>query len=35
MFKIDGEEYIVSEDGKLDVPYGADICNIEWPKARD
>lgn len=35
VFKIDGEEYIVSEDGKLDVPYGADIWNIEWPKARD
>ena len=35
VFKIDGAEYIVSEDRKLDVPYGADIWNIEWPKARD
>ena len=32
VFKIDGEEYTVSADRKLDVPYGADIWNIEWPK---
>ena len=33
VFKIDGEEYTVSKDRKLDVPYGADIWNIEYPKA--
>lgn len=34
VFKIDGEEYAVSEDRRLDVPYGADIWNIEWPKVK-
>lgn len=32
VFKIDGEEYTVSADRKLDVPYGADIWNIVWPQ---
>ena len=32
VFKIDGEEYTVTADRKLDVPYGADIWNIEWPQ---
>lgn len=32
VFKIDGDEYTVTADRKLDVPYGADIWNIEWPQ---
>ncbi len=32
VFKIDGEEYTVNADRKLDVPYGVDIWNIEWPQ---
>ncbi len=31
VFKIGSEEYIVNEDGKLDVPYGADIWDIQYP----
>ena len=35
IFRIDGEEYAVTEDRKLDVPYGADIWNVEWPKVKN
>lgn len=31
VFKIGGEEYILSSDKKLDIPYGADIYDIEYP----
>ena len=33
VFRIDGEEYTVTDDKKLDIPYGAGIWNIEWPNA--
>ena len=31
VFKIGGKEYVLSEDRKLDIPYGADIYDIEYP----
>ncbi|MBD5545324.1 MAG: hypothetical protein HDR01_14085, partial [Lachnospiraceae bacterium] len=31
VFKIGGKEYVLSEDKKLDIPYGADIYDIEYP----
>lgn len=32
IFKIGGEEYILSADKKLDIPYGADIFDFIYPK---
>ncbi len=31
VFKIDGKEYVLSADKKLDIPYGADIFDMEYP----
>lgn len=31
VFKIDGKEYVLSSDKKLDIPYGADIFDMEYP----
>ena len=31
VFKIGGKEYVLSADKKLDIPYGADIYDIEYP----
>lgn len=31
VFKVDGKEYVLKEDGTLDVPYGADIYVVEYP----
>ena len=31
VFKIGGKEYVLNEDRKLDIPYGADIYDIEYP----
>lgn len=31
---VDGKEYVLSEKHTLDVPYGADIFNIEYPSMR-
>jgi hypothetical protein len=31
VFKIGGKEYILDENKKLDIPYGADIYDIEYP----
>lgn len=31
IFKIDGKEYTLSENRTLDIPYGADIYNMERP----
>lgn len=32
VFKINGNEYTLKEDYTLDIPYGEDIFNIEYPK---
>ncbi len=32
---IDGVDYVVGEDGKIDVPYGADIFSVKWPKPHE
>lgn len=31
VFKVGGKEYVLSEDKKLDLPYGADIYDVKWP----
>lgn len=31
VFLVGGKEYILSEDKKLDLPYGADIYDVKWP----
>ncbi len=31
VFKIGGKEYVLSEEKKLDIPYGADIYDVEYP----
>ena len=31
VFRVGGEEYVLSEDRKLDIPYGADIYDVKWP----
>ena len=31
VFKIDDKEYVLSADKKLDIPYGADIFDMEYP----
>lgn len=31
VFKIGGKEYAVNGDGKVDVPYGVDIWDVEYP----
>ena len=31
VFRVGGKEYVLSEDKKLDLPYGADIYDVEWP----
>ena len=31
VFRVGGKEYVLSEDKKLDIPYGADIYDVEWP----
>lgn len=31
IFKIGGKEYTVNADGRVDVPYGADIWDIQYP----
>lgn len=33
VFKIGGKDYVLSSDRKLDIPYGADIFDIVYPKA--
>lgn len=30
-FLVGGKEYVLSEDKKLDIPYGADIYDVKWP----
>lgn len=35
VFKIGGKEYVLSEDKKLDIPYGADIYDIEYPPRKN
>ena len=32
IFKIGGKEYALNEQRKLDIPYGEDIFDIEFPK---
>ncbi len=32
VFKVSGKEYILSESHTLDIPYGEDIFDIEYPK---
>ena len=34
VFTIAGKEYTVDNNGKLDVPYGEDIWDVEYPKTR-
>ena len=34
VFTIAGKEYTVDNNGKLDVPYGEDIWDVEYPKIR-
>lgn len=31
VFKIGGKDYVLSEDRKLDVPYGVDIYDVQYP----
>ena len=31
VFKVNGKEYELKEDGTLDIPYGADIYVVEYP----
>lgn len=31
VFKVGGKEYVLNADKKLDIPYGADIYDIEYP----
>ncbi|MDE6252136.1 MAG: hypothetical protein K2M78_05795 [Lachnospiraceae bacterium] len=31
VFIIGGKEYILSEDKKLDIPYGEDVCDVKYP----
>ena len=31
VFLVGGKEYVLSEDKKLDLPYGADIYDMKWP----
>ncbi len=31
VFVIGGKEYILDENKKLDIPYGADIYDIKYP----
>jgi len=31
VIKIDGTDYTVDENGKIDVPYGVDIFDIKFP----
>ncbi|MHC1723089.1 MAG: hypothetical protein AB9836_07805 [Aminipila sp.] len=35
VFVVDGKEYTLSENRTLDVPYGADIFDIEYPHMRE
>jgi hypothetical protein len=32
IFKVGGKEYALNEQRKLDIPYGEDIFDIEFPK---
>lgn len=34
ILKIDGKEYTLNENCGVDIPYGADIHNIEYPKVK-
>lgn len=34
ILKIDGKEYPINENYGVDIPYGADIYNIEYPKVK-
>lgn len=34
VFRVGGREYVLSEDKKLDIPYGADIYDVEWPQRK-
>jgi len=31
VIKVDGKDYTVDENGKIDVPYGADLWDVEYP----
>ncbi len=31
VFLVGGKEYVLSEDKKLDLPYGADVYDVKWP----
>lgn len=31
VFLVGGKEYVLSEDKKLELPYGADIYDMKWP----
>ncbi|MBE6033563.1 MAG: hypothetical protein E7222_02565 [Clostridiales bacterium] len=34
LFVVDGKEYILSENRTLDVPYGSDIFNLQYPNKK-
>lgn len=34
VFLVGGREYVLSEEKKLDIPYGADIFDVKWPPRR-
>lgn len=31
VFQVGGKEYVLSEDKKLNLPYGADVYDVKWP----
>lgn len=31
IFLVGGKEYVLSEDKKLELPYGADVYDVKWP----
>lgn len=31
VFQVGGKEYVLSEDKKLNLPYGADVYDMKWP----
>ena len=34
IFKVGGKEYVLNEQRKLDIPYGEDIFDVEFPKMK-
>ncbi len=35
IFELDGKEYVLSDKHTLDIPYGADIFNLKYPRMRE